>query len=142
MDASEGGGLIVFGDPMEGGVGEGGVELLVKGEFGGGGVMNVEVAGAGGTDLGGTDHGLGGVDAGEDGSGGGEPLGERAVATADVEDALAGLRGEEIDDAGSEVGDEAAILGVGGGVPGLGGCIGGAVIHILSVGSTGGCVEP
>ena len=45
-----------FGDPVEGGVGEGGVELGFVGEGFGGVVGDVQAAGAGGGD-----HGGGGV---------------------------------------------------------------------------------
>ena len=57
-------------DPVEGGVGEDGVELLVVGEGGGVVMFDLET-----TYTGGCEHGGGGVDAGEDGSGGGELLG-------------------------------------------------------------------
>ena len=79
------------------------------------GVADAEARGAGG--LG---HGGGEVAAGDDRSGGGELLSEGAIAAAEVEDVLAGLRVQEFGDGGSEGGDEAAVGGVGGGVPGLG----------------------
>jgi hypothetical protein len=115
MDACEGGLLAgEAGDPVEGGVGEDGVELLVVGEGGGVVLLDVEAVG-----MGGGEHGGGGVDAGEDGSGGSELPGESAVAASEVEDVFAGLWGEESDDVSGESGDEAAVGGVGFGVPGL-----------------------
>jgi hypothetical protein len=104
------------GDPVEGGVGEDGVELVVEGKGGGVVKLDVEIALAGGGE-----HGGGGVYADEDGSGGGELLGEGAVATAQVEYSFAWLWVEECDDIGGESGDEAAVGGVGFGVPGLAG---------------------
>ena len=90
--------------------------------------------------AGGVDHGGGGVDTGEDSAGGGDGLGEGTVAAADIEDVLAGLRGEESDDTGGEIGDEAAVDGVGCGVPGLAfdgmggsGCEGLSIFHILNL---------
>ncbi len=125
VDGGEGGGLAGLGDPVEGGVGEGGVEGVGEGDFGGVALVDFEAAGSGGGE-----HGRGDIDAGEDGAGGGEARGEDAVAAADVEDALAGSRGEEFDYAAGEVGDETAVGGVGFGVPGLDG--GGVVrFHIL-----------
>ena len=106
------------GDPVKGGVGEDGVELMVVGERGGVVMLDMEVAFAGGGE-----HGGGGVDAGDDGSGGGELFGEGSVAAAEVEDLFAGLGVEERDYAGGEVGDEAAVGGVGLGVPGLAGLL-------------------
>ena len=117
VNAGEGGLLAGdAGDPVEGGVGEDGVELLVEGEGGGIVLLDVEVALTGGGE-----HGGGGVDTSDDGAGGGELLGEGAVAAAEVEDVFAGLRGEESDDTGGEGGDESAVGGVGFGVPGLAG---------------------
>jgi len=115
VDASEKGLLTGdSGDPVEGGVGEDGVELLVVREAGCALQLDVEIAQAGSGE-----HGGGAVHAEEDGSGGGELLGEGAVAAAEIEDGFAGLWGEEIDYRGGEVGYEAAVGGVGVGVPGL-----------------------
>ena len=116
VDGAEGGGLGGLGDPVEGGVGEGGVELGSVGEAFGWVFVDGKAAGSGGGD-----HGGGGVDSGEDGSGGGEFFGEGSVAAAYVEDVLAGFGGEEIDYSGGEVGYEASVGGVVGGVPGLAG---------------------
>jgi hypothetical protein len=133
MDAGEGGLLAGdSGDPVEGGVGEDGVELVPVGQIGGAVMVDDQIALAGCCD-----HGGGGVDPGDDGSGGGELLGEGPVAAAQVEDVLAGLGREEIDYAGGEVGDETAVGGVGFGVPGLSGGarvgLGCRVFHILIV---------
>ena len=68
-----------------------------------------------GFDLGGA-----GVNAEDIASDGLEFGGEDAVTASEIEDAFAGLRGEEIEDGGAEVGDEAGVAGVGFGVPGLG----------------------
>jgi hypothetical protein len=123
VDAGEDGSLSGEArDPVEGGVGEDGVELLVIGEGGGVVLLDVEAVG-----MGGGEHGGGGVDAGEGGSGGSELLGESAVAAAEVEDVFAGLWGEESDDVSGERGDEAAVGGVGFGVPGLRGLGAGGV---------------
>ena len=48
-----------------------------------------------------------------------ELLGERAVAAAEIEDALAALRREQLDDRRAEVGDEARVARVALGIPGL-----------------------
>jgi len=109
------------GDPVEGGVGEDSVKLVVVGEGGGvvlfdckaGGAIEGALAGRG-------EHGGGGIDAGDDGSGGGELFGESTIAAAEVEYALAGLWSEKGDDAGGERGYEATVGGVGFSVPGLG----------------------
>ena len=49
-----------------------------------------------------------------------ELLGERAVAAAEIEDALAALRCEQLDDGCAEVGDEAGVARVTLGIPALG----------------------
>ena len=102
------------GDPMEGGVGEDGVELMLVRESGGLSLFDVEVplAGCG-------EHGGGGVDSEDNGTVFGELFGEGSIAAAKVEYVLAGLGIEEGYDFGGEVGDEAAVGGVGFGVPGL-----------------------
>ena len=65
--------------------------------------------------------GGGAIDADDLAAEGDELFGEDAVAAAEVEDALAGLRGEEFDDRCAKVGDEAGMAVVEVGVPGLGG---------------------
>ena len=123
MDAGEHGLLAGdAGDPVEGGVGEDGVELLMVRECGG--VVLFEGQAAGAVEIalaGGGEHGGRGVDAADDGSVGGELFGKGAVAAAEVEDLFSGLGVQEGDDVGGEGGDEAAVGGVGFGVPGLAG---------------------
>lgn len=67
------------GDPMEGGVGEDGVESVFVGEIGRVVLLDSKTALAGGGE-----HGGRGVDTEDDGSGGGELLGEGSVAAAEV----------------------------------------------------------
>jgi hypothetical protein len=102
------------GDPVEGCVGEDGVELVFVGEVGRVVLLDIEIARAGGGE-----HGRRGVDAEDVGSGSGELFGEGSVAAAEIEDLFAGLGVQEFNDSGGEVGDEAAVGGVGIGVPGL-----------------------
>ncbi len=92
----------------------------MEGELGCGDVAHIEVAGPGGFD-----HRSGSIDAGHDGSRCGEFLRECAIAAANIEDALSGFWGQEINDAGREVRDEPAALGISGCVPGLAGATGG-----------------
>ena len=91
-DAGEDEWLLGGGEPVEGGVGEDGIELVFVGQVGGVVVVDVEIAQAGCGD-----HGGGAVDSGKDGPGGGELFCEGSVTAAEVEDSFAGLRGEEID---------------------------------------------
>ena len=110
------------GDPVECGVGEDGVELLVVGQRGGVVMIQGEACGTVEASFArGGEHGVRGVDAGDDGASGGELLGEGSVATAEIENLFARLWGEESDHVGGESGDEAAVGGVGFGVPGLAG---------------------
>ncbi len=137
-DGGECGGLVGGGDPVEGCVGEDGVEPGFVGEALGGVEVDLEAADDAAS-TGGGDHGGGDVDSGEDGAGGGELLGEGSVTTAEIEDALAGLRVEEGDDSGGEVGDEASVGGVGVCVPDLAGGAGwsdgrgGLLLHVSIV---------
>jgi len=114
VNTGEGGGLQRFGNPVERGVREDGVELGVVGKFGKVGVVYFEAASAGSFD-----HRERGVDSAQDCSGLGELLGECAVAASGVEDVLAGLGVEQRDDGGPEGCDEAAVDGVAGAIPGL-----------------------
>jgi len=116
MDGGESCGLFGCGEPVEGGVGEDRIELVLVGERFDRVVVYREAASSGCSD-----HGGRGVDAGEDGSGGGELLGESSVSAACIEDVFAGLWIEQGDDGGGEVCDEASVGGVGVGVPGLDG---------------------
>ncbi len=53
VDAGEDEGLLCGGEPVEGGVGEDGIELVFVGQVGGVVVVDVEIAQAGGGDHGG-----------------------------------------------------------------------------------------
>jgi hypothetical protein len=118
------------GDPVEGGVREDGVELVMVGEGGGVVLLDLEAVCAKVTACGketafagGGEHGGGSVDASDDGSDCGELFSEGAVAAAEVEDLFAGLGVQKGDNIGGEGGDEAAVGGVGFGVPGLAGLV-------------------
>ena len=140
VDAGESGLLTGnAGDPVEGGVGEDCVELVIVGQCGGIVLCQIEAAGAMQVALaGGVEHRGRGVDAEDHGSRGGELFGESAVAAAEVEDLLAGLGIEEGDDVGGEGCHEASVSGVGFGVPCLAGFGG---VHASIVFLSGGIRE-
>ena len=102
------------GDPVECGVGEDSLELLMVGKRGGVVLLDVEV-----TLPSGGEHSGRVVDAGEDGPSCSELFGECSITAADVEDVFAGLRGEESDYFGCKGCDETAVGGVGLSIPGL-----------------------
>jgi len=100
---------------VESGVAEDGVEFVFEREVFAVDGLRGDAEFFCGFDLGGA-----GVDAEDVAAEGLELGGEDAVTAAEIEDAFAGLRGEEIEDGSAEVGDEAGVAGVGFGVPGLG----------------------
>ena len=78
------------GDPVEGGVGEDSVELVMVRQGGGVVLLDMEVALAGGGE-----HRGRGIDTEEDGTCGGQLFGKSAVSAAKIEDFFTGLRGQE-----------------------------------------------
>ena len=104
--------------PVQGGVREDGVELAREGQLLAARDAAIEAARARARDL------LGArVDADDLAAEGDELLGERAVAAAEVEDALAGARRQQLDDRHAEVAHEAGVLLVALGTPALCGFI-------------------
>ena len=69
------------------------------------------------TGAGGVDHARAAIDADHLTARFGQLLGQRAIAAAEIENAFAGIRREQIEQRGAEVGDEAGVEGVGIGVP-------------------------
>ena len=99
-------------DPVQHGVAEHGVELLLERQRLGAPAPRIEAARARRADL------LGAAVDGDDAAAGGDQLlGERAVAAAQIEHLLAGPRCEQVEDAGAEIGDKTRIPGIGVRIP-------------------------
>lgn len=97
---------------MQHGVGEDGVEFSGEIQFRGAEDPGVQSTGAGRFDLFGA-----GVDGDDVAADVAEANREGAVAAAEIENALAGLRVEELEDGRAELGDESRVAGVLLGVP-------------------------
>ena len=103
---------VVIDDPVQDGVGKDGVELLGKGQRLG--VAHARVDSAAARRL---EHRWRGVHADDVRARGRDLRGQLAVAATQIEDALARLRGEPLQDARAQGGDEASVFSIGSRAP-------------------------